>query len=46
VNFDALVEEGVISARDLDLLTWCETPQEGWDAVCAYYDDSVAAAAE
>ncbi len=45
INFDALVEEGVISQRDLSLLTWCETAQEGWDAVCAYYEDGTAAEA-
>ena len=45
VNFEALVEEGVISARDLGLLTWCETAQDGWDAVCRYYEDCVAAEA-
>jgi uncharacterized protein (TIGR00730 family) len=37
VNFDALVEEGVISERDLDLITWCETAEEGWAAVCDHY---------
>jgi len=37
VNFDALVEEGVISERDLDLITWCETAEEGWGAVCDHY---------
>ena len=39
VNFDALVEEGVISEGDLDLLTWCETAEEGWAAVCNHYAD-------
>jgi uncharacterized protein (TIGR00730 family) len=37
VNFDALVEEGVIGERDLDLITWCETAEEGWAAVCDHY---------
>ncbi|MCW3796367.1 LOG family protein [Sphingomonas sp. BN140010] len=37
VDFDALVEEGVISERDLDLITWCETAEEGWGAVCDHY---------
>lgn len=37
VDFDALVEEGVISEADLDLLTWCETAEEGWGAVCDHY---------
>jgi uncharacterized protein (TIGR00730 family) len=42
VNFEALVEEGVISARDLDLLTWCETAEEGWATVCDYYAEEQA----
>jgi uncharacterized protein (TIGR00730 family) len=46
VDFPALVEEGVISERDLDLLTWCETAEEGWGHVCDYYaaEESRAAA--
>jgi uncharacterized protein (TIGR00730 family) len=38
VDFEALVEEGVISPHDLDLISWCETAEEAWDAVCAEYD--------
>ena len=45
VNFQALVEEGVISERDLDLLTWCETAQEGWAKVCDYYEAQTPACA-
>ncbi|WP_426265677.1 LOG family protein [Sphingomonas sp. LHG3443-2] len=45
VNFEALVEEGVISERDLDLLTWCETAEEGWGHVCDYYAREEARAA-
>ena len=45
VDFQALVDEGVVSQRDLDLLTWCETAQEGWDAVCRYYEADTPAAA-
>lgn len=37
VNFEALVEEGVISAKDLDIFTFCETAQEGWDVVQRFY---------
>ncbi|MES2288329.1 MAG: LOG family protein [Pseudomonadota bacterium] len=37
VNFQALAEEGVISARDLDLITWVESAEEAWDAVQAFY---------
>ncbi|HEX7821897.1 MAG TPA: LOG family protein [Sphingobium sp.] len=40
VNFDALAEEGVISPRDLDLITWVETAEEAWAAVEAFYADS------
>jgi uncharacterized protein (TIGR00730 family) len=38
VDFEALAEEGVISKHDLDLITWCETAEEAWEAVCAHYD--------
>ena len=40
VNFQALVEEGVISPEDLDLLTFVETAQEGWDAIQHFYSKS------
>ncbi len=40
VNFHALVEEGVISPGDLDLLTFVETAQEGWDAIRHFYSKS------
>ena len=38
VDFRGLAEEGVISLADLDLITWCETADEAWDAVCAHYE--------
>ena len=38
VDFRGLVEEGVISPHDLDLITWCETADEAWDAVCRHYE--------
>jgi len=38
VDFDALVEEGVISPHDLDLIRWCETAEEAWDFVRAFYE--------
>ncbi len=38
VNFDALVEEGVISAKDLDLFAFVETAEEAWDYVRAFYN--------
>jgi hypothetical protein len=40
VNFDALVEEGVISPDDLDLFVFVETAEEAWRHVCAYYPSS------
>ena len=39
VNFDALVEEGVIAADDLKLFRFVETADEAWKAVCAWYRD-------
>ena len=35
VNFEALVEEGVISERDLNLFRFVETAQEAWEHLCA-----------
>jgi uncharacterized protein (TIGR00730 family) len=37
INFDAMVEEGVISPHDLDLLHWCEEADEAWDFVTRFY---------
>jgi uncharacterized protein (TIGR00730 family) len=38
VNFDALVEEGVVSAKDLSIFTYCETAEEGWAHVRNFYE--------
>jgi uncharacterized protein (TIGR00730 family) len=38
INFDALVEEGVIAARDLDLFTWCETADDAWNCIAKFYN--------
>lgn len=40
VDFEALADEGVISPADLNLLTWVETAEEGWEAVQRFYEDS------
>jgi len=40
INFEAFAEEGVISPRDLDLLTWVETAEEAWAAVESFYRDN------
>lgn len=39
VNFDALVEEGVIAANDLGLIHFAETADEAWSYVTTYYRD-------
>jgi uncharacterized protein (TIGR00730 family) len=47
VNFEALVDEGVIAPADLDLFTFCETAEEAWAQVCRHYagtDESPACA--
>jgi len=38
VNFEAIAEEGTISKKDLDLITWCETAEEGWQAIADFYE--------
>ncbi|PZU58803.1 MAG: lysine decarboxylase [Sphingobium sp.] len=39
VDFEALADEGVIAPADLDLITWVETAEDGWKAVCDFYQD-------
>ena len=38
VDFQALVDEGVIAPNDLDIFHWCEDAAEAWDYVTRYYD--------
>ncbi|KWV93629.1 LOG family protein [Erythrobacter sp. AP23] len=38
VDFEALAEEGTISKKDLDLFRWCETAEEAWAHIAAFYD--------
>jgi uncharacterized protein (TIGR00730 family) len=38
INFDALAEEGTINREDLDLFHWCETAEEAWRHITAFYD--------
>jgi uncharacterized protein (TIGR00730 family) len=33
INFNALVEEGTISAKDLDLFQFVETAEDAWDII-------------
>ena len=37
VNFQAMVDEGVINPHDLDLIHWSEDAQEAWDFVTNFY---------
>src|SRR5437764_9118176 len=39
VNFEAMVEEGVIAPHDLDLIHWTEDAQEAWEFVMNFYAD-------
>jgi uncharacterized protein (TIGR00730 family) len=42
IDFEALVEEGVIGASDLNLITWVETADQAWAAVEAFYENTAA----
>lgn len=37
INFDMLVEEGVISAQDLRLFKFVDSPEAAWDAIRTFY---------
>ena len=37
INFQAMVDEGVISPHDLDLIHWSEEAEEAWDFVMRFY---------
>ncbi len=39
VDFDALVEEGVVAPHDLDIFHWCEDANEAWDFVQRFYEE-------
>jgi hypothetical protein len=38
VNFDAMVDEGVISPGDRELVRYVESAEAAWRAICAHYD--------
>ena len=46
VNFEALVEEGVVSERDLGIFTYVETAEEAWDVVRNFYEERARLEAE
>jgi hypothetical protein len=37
INMDVLVEEGAISAEDLNLFQYVDEPQDAWDAIRRFY---------
>lgn len=39
VNFDALVDAGTISPEDIDLISFVETAEAGWDVIKSFYGD-------
>ena len=46
VNFEALVEEGVIAPHDLEIFHWCEDAKGAWDFVQRFYEEDPAPARE
>ena len=40
INFEAMVEEGVIAPNDLDLIHWCEEAAEAWEFVMNFYAEN------
>jgi hypothetical protein len=46
VNFDAMVEEGVIAPHDVDLIHWSEDADEAWDFVTRFYAEDPVPARE
>ena len=38
IDWEAFAEEGVISAKDLELITWCETAEDAWAHIAEFYD--------
>ncbi|TAG32362.1 MAG: TIGR00730 family Rossman fold protein [Polaromonas sp.] len=37
INFDVLIEEGAISAKDMALFDYADTPQAAWDIIRNFY---------
>ena len=39
INFDALIESGTIAAKDMEIIRFVETAEEGWQAILDFYRD-------
>jgi len=46
VDFEALVDEGVIAPHDLEIFHWCDDAQSAWDFVQRFYEEHPAPAPE
>jgi uncharacterized protein (TIGR00730 family) len=38
INFEVMLEEGTIETKDLNLLHYCDTPQDAWNVIKAFYE--------
>ena len=38
VDFEALADEGTIGHKDLELFRWCETADDAWGHIAAFYE--------
>jgi uncharacterized protein (TIGR00730 family) len=38
IDFDVLIEEGVISPQDLDLFRYADEPEAAWEVIRSFYD--------
>jgi uncharacterized protein (TIGR00730 family) len=38
INFDVLIEEGVVSPQDLDLFRYADEPEAAWDVIRSFYN--------
>jgi hypothetical protein len=41
INFEAMLESGVINAQDLACFQLVDSPQAAWDAIKAFYAPSI-----
>jgi predicted Rossmann-fold nucleotide-binding protein len=37
IDMQVLVQEGTVSAEDLKLFRYVDTPEEAWQAICDFY---------
>ena len=38
IDFGFLAQEGTIAPEDVDLISYAETAEEGWEIIRAFYD--------